>query len=244
MSEGSPAVERDASRPGTVHPESSRLVRARFAFVFVAFLVLIGLAHGGAELKVWLASGHPGPSVVYYRALLAYCVATILLTLALGFYLFSRRGAPNSYWRAFWTFGYLAYLCHIGWRAFGTIHGDLSGAQEETVDLGKAVSRLGPDFILTLWWGLDVVLAWVICSDRKWVQLQRGALHLFAFAIFFGATVLALIRCSTFSTSRASTSSTSSSVGTSCRRSWQLPIWGRFARCCAPGTCTILPTSW
>src|SRR5262245_55962251 len=40
-------------------------------------------------------------------------------------------------------------------------------------------------------WTFDVVLAWIIPSDAKGVQVQRGAMRLFAFLVFFAATVLA-----------------------------------------------------
>ena len=53
------------------------------------------------------------------------------------------------------------------------------------------VEHPGPDFFLAAWWGLDVVLAWLVSDDTKWVRVQRGAVHFLAFAMFFGATVLA-----------------------------------------------------
>src|SRR5206468_2066073 len=86
--------------------ESQGEARARFWFVFALFLVLMALAHGGAELKAWLdarAPGTTGHTVVYYRAIFTIWATIVLLTPALCFYIFSRAGAPNSYWRAFWT---------------------------------------------------------------------------------------------------------------------------------------------
>src|SRR5262249_42258201 len=76
----------------------------------------------------------------------------------------------------------------------GTCHGNLgtvfhrpsAPAYPECV-----VERPGPDFFLAAWWGLDVVLAWLVSDNLKWVRVQRGAVHLLAFTMFFGATVLA-----------------------------------------------------
>ena len=48
-----------------------------------------------------------------------------------------------------------------------------------------------PDLFLAAWWGLDVILAWTLADNIKWVRVQRGAVHLLAFLMFFGAFVLA-----------------------------------------------------
>src|SRR4051812_47122737 len=113
--------------------ESPGMARARFWFVFAVFLVLMALAHGGAESKAALdgraaAAGVAGPvhTVLYDRVVLTIWAAILLLTPALCFHVFSRSDAPNSYWRAFWTCSYLAYLVHFYWTVFGTFHGDLA----------------------------------------------------------------------------------------------------------------------
>ena len=97
--------------------------RARFWFVFALFLVLMALAHGAAELQARLKAG-AGLSVDHYRVIFTIWATTLLLTAALCFHVFSRSDAPNSYWRAFWTFGYLALLTHLYWAVFGTCHGN------------------------------------------------------------------------------------------------------------------------
>jgi len=179
--------------------ESSELSRARYWFVFALFLVLMVFVHGGALLQGWLDTrstvpGRPVHSVVYYRVILSIWASIVLLTPALCFHIFSRSDAPNSYWRAFWTFSFLAYMVHFYWTVFGTFHGDLDAifhSQEGVAaDPDKVVDHPGPDFLLTAWWGLDVLLAWW-ASDLKWVRVQRGAIHLLAFVMFFGAAVLA-----------------------------------------------------
>jgi hypothetical protein len=177
------------------------VARARFWFVFVVFLVLMGLAHGGAELKVLLdaraaAPGRlPAHTIVYYRVIFTIWVTIVLLTPALCFHIFSRSDGANSYWRAFWTFSYLALLTHLYWTVFGTFHGDAAAifhSQEGVAtDPERVVDHPGADFFLAAWWGLDVLLAWLVSDDRKWVRIQRGAVHLLAFVMFFGATVLA-----------------------------------------------------
>src|SRR6266542_3012240 len=98
--------------------------RARVWFVFALFVVLMALAHGGAELKAMLDARAPagvrGHTVVYYRVIFTIWATIILLTPALCFHVFSRADAANTYWRAFWTFAFLAFLTHLYWTLVGT----------------------------------------------------------------------------------------------------------------------------
>src|SRR5271168_1497403 len=91
--------------------------RARFWFVFWLFLFLMALAYGAAELRGWLdahqAAGLPVHTVAYYRAVFTIWAAILLLTPALCFHVFSIADNPNSFWRAFWTFAFLAFLAHL-----------------------------------------------------------------------------------------------------------------------------------
>ena len=175
--------------------ESGVQSRGRFWFVFVVFVVLMGLAHGVAQLKAMLDPRGGEADLVYDRAIFTMWATILLLTPALCFHVFSRSGAANAYWRAFWTFSYLAYLAHLYWTVGGTFHWNVaetfhSHSWDPGVDHKRIVDHPGPDYFLTAWWGLDVLLAWV-ASDRKWVRVQRGALHLVVFVMFFSAAVLA-----------------------------------------------------
>jgi len=178
--------------------ESPGQSRAKFWFVFALFVVLMALAHGGAELRGWLdarsAPAVPDHTVLYYRVIFTIWAAILLLTPALCFHVFSRADAPNTYWRAFWTFAYLAFLTHLYWTIFATYHlnwFEIFHSQEGPgIDPERVVQHPGPDLFLAAWWGLDVLLAWLV-SDHKWVRVQRGAVHLLAFTMFFGAFTLA-----------------------------------------------------
>jgi hypothetical protein len=171
--------------------------RARFWFVFALFILLMGLAYSGAELQARLdahaAPGLPVHTLLYYRVIFTIWVSIILLTPALCFHVFSRADAANSYWRAFWTFSYLAFVTHIYWSVFATFHlnwAEIFQSQAGiAVDPERVVEHPGPDLFLAAWWGLDVLLAWLV-QDHKWVRVQRGAVHLLAFIMFFGAFTL------------------------------------------------------
>jgi len=188
-----------------VFPESSIVRRARYIFVGLLFVVLVGLAYGGAALKSWLDARSPTlplpPPIVsahtfaYDIVIASILVTVLLLTPALGFHIFSRSNAPNTYWRAFWTVAYLAFLVHISWAVFGTCGGDWNVVFHSKVATPQfpecTIEQPGPDLFLGAWWGLDVLLAWIVSDNIKWVRVQRGAVHILAFVMFFGATVLA-----------------------------------------------------
>jgi hypothetical protein len=194
----------------------------RFVFVLIVFLVLIGLAHVAAEqqgqkdarvaealkarpAELWKgqAGEFPRPhTVLYYRIIFTIWITTLFLTVALCFYTLRRPTAVSAYWLLFWTFSYLAYLCHFYWAALVLFQGDLTEILHSKLgvdpDPEKVVCNPIPDLVLTAWWGLDVILAWVVFwsptskgQNPRWLQLERGAITLFAFVAFFGATVLA-----------------------------------------------------
>ncbi len=178
--------------------ETPSLVRARYWFVGLLFLVLMALAHGAAELRGWLDSRGPAElahTVDYYRVIFTSWAAIALLTPALCFHVFSRSNAPNSYWRAFWTVALLSLLVHIYWAVSGTCGGDFNTVFHSKVATPAhpecVVEHPGPDFFLAAWWTFDVALAWLVSDNIKWVRVQRGAVHLLASSMFFGAFVLA-----------------------------------------------------
>jgi hypothetical protein len=157
--------------------ESPGTYRARWLFVAVLSLVLIGLAHGAAEVAAYLG-GEPADPL---RARFALWAAVLLVTPALGFYLLKRPGTSGGYWRPFWTFAYLAYVCHFLWSFVAPFDVALFGT-------GRAAVYPALAALLALWWGLDVALP---APGSKAVEVPRGAVHFFAFAFLFGTTFLA-----------------------------------------------------
>ena len=188
-----------------VFTESPTMRRGRYIFVSLLFVVFVALAYGGAALKSWLDARSPtlplpppavaAHSFAYDIVIGSILVTVLLLTPALCFHVFSRSNAPNTYWRAFWTAAYLAFLVHISWAVFGTCGGDWNVVFHSKVATPQfpecTIEQPGPDLFLAAWWGLDVILAWLVSDNIKWVRVQRGAVHVLAFVMFFGATVLA-----------------------------------------------------
>ena len=163
-----------------------------FWFACGVFVSAMAIAHGAAVLQQGVA---PVRDDFYYLVIFTVYVCIFLLTPALCFHIFSRSDTPNSYWRAFWTFAYLALLVHLYWAYTGSCGGSL----DAVFDLphardpfpGCIVDHPMRELFLAAWWGLDVVLAWLFVDTIKWVRVQRGAIHLLAFLMFFGAFVLA-----------------------------------------------------
>jgi|HubBroStandDraft_5_1064220.scaffolds.fasta_scaffold00205_5 hypothetical protein len=172
--------------------------RARFWFVFWLFLFLMALAHGAAELKGYLDAHQPPGllvhTVLYYRVVFTIWATIFLLTPALCFHVFSTADDPNTFWRPFWTFAYLAFMAHVYWTVVVMYHLNwwvvFHSQQGVATDPEKVVDHPGPDLFLAAWWGIDVLLAWLL-RDYKWVRVQRGAVHLAAFAMFFAGFTLA-----------------------------------------------------
>src|SRR5215467_15699942 len=92
-----------------------------FWFACGVFVSAMAIAHGAAVLQQGLA---PVRDDFYYLVIFTVYVCIFLLTPALCFHIFSRSDTPNSYWRAFWTFAYLALLVHLYWAVSATCAGD------------------------------------------------------------------------------------------------------------------------
>ena len=181
-----------------IFPETPTIARARFLFVGALFLVLMALAFTGAALQAQVDSrGAPGEAHTagYYVVIFTILATVVLVTPALCFHIFSRSDAANTYWRAFWSFAFLAFLVHVWFAVSATCGGDLNVVFNSKVATPQhpecLVEHPGPDFFFMAWWGLDVLLAWIVSDNNKIVRVQRGAIHLLAFVMFFGATVLA-----------------------------------------------------
>jgi hypothetical protein len=91
----------------------------------------------------------------------------------------------KNVWLLCWTFAYLLYLVHFYYAVMVHYHASIPEVFREQ---GARIAT--SNFIDTIWWGLDVVLAWVVASDPKWVRVERYALNVFLPLTFFVASVV------------------------------------------------------
>jgi len=169
-------------------------INSRFARAGILVLLVIVFAHIGAQYTAWYAARAawiPVHTLTYYRVIFTIWATAILLTPALCFFILFKAGAVESYWRAFWTSSYVAFLSHLYWTVLATFHGNFQEIFNSHAGVAtnpeRVVQHPGPDFVLALWWGMDVALLWLVRPDIRWIRLQRGAVHLVAFAMFVAA---------------------------------------------------------
>lgn len=113
-----------------------------------------------------------------WTARLAMGLATPAIVLAV-------LGATDgTWWRSFWTVGFLAYLLHFWWAIFRTFHGDL----------GAVVLRQDwvaySNFAATAIWGLDVLLAWLPIRAGRPGAWLRGLAWVLVTASFIVASAV------------------------------------------------------
>ena len=104
---------------------------------------------------------------------------TILLIPALMLFPFrsaSTRTANLAH--LYWTFAYLMFLLHAYWAIFVIFH----GIKDTFVQMGIPIA--GVNFLLLLWWGLDVVLLWTVQSSSPRAERFQRATRVFTFLVF------------------------------------------------------------
>ena len=142
----------------------------QFTNTYVPFALLIVLALLMPETR---------QNLDRYRTIFTIWATILLLIPALCLYLFSDASdAAYNYWHLFWTFSYLAFLFHFYWAVFVIFKG------VHATFMGQGNLIAGTNFLLTAWWGTDVVLSWLVDSRPTWLRWERTGAHLFVFLIF------------------------------------------------------------
>lgn len=177
---------------------TARIARPTAKEMSVALVCLV-LVLGGAFLAASLTQGKPvftlsppggTPEDVFgesqrlnlHRTFFTAWATLILVTPALCAFLFRRTSESAArYWQAFWTVSFVAFVVHFFWAVsvlFDNDWGRILGAH-------KRVSAPILDTVVAAWWGLDVLLAWLVRDERAWVRIQRVLVHAAVFVLFF-----------------------------------------------------------
>ena len=115
--------------------------------------------------------------------------ALILITPALCTFWFRRTSEVAArYWLAFWTISFIAFLVHFYWSVFVMFGGEWSRIFSKVENGGRVTAPVF-DTIFTVWWGIDVLLAWLIPSEKGLIRIQRVLVHISAFVLFLLGSV-------------------------------------------------------
>jgi len=86
----------------------------------------------------------------------------------------------------YWTFAYLMFLLHAWWAIFVIFH----GIRDTFVQMGTLIASA--NFLLLVWWGLDVLLLWIVRGTTPRTERFQWATRIFTFLVF--ALTLAVLR--------------------------------------------------
>jgi hypothetical protein len=158
---------------GQVSP--GRITLGQITATFVPFALLLSAALLGAEVA---------QNLVLTRVHTSSWVALGFFTVAFCLYIWPGDSPRRrSWWLLVWTFALLAYLVHFGYSFFGPHHGSLRDIWQSQRPL-IATSN----FLVTLWWTVDVILAWL--HRENWRGIARTLIHLLAFVTFFTSSLV------------------------------------------------------
>jgi len=156
---------------------SRNITLGQFAATFIPFGLLLVLALMAAETALDLPS---------QRMIYSIWVAQALVIPALCLYILPARTQRRmNYWLLFWTFAYIAYLFHFYYAVIVHYHASIPEVFQQ-----QGIKIAGSNFLVTFWWGLDVLLAWLIRVDVKWIRIERLLANIFIPLVFFVASVV------------------------------------------------------
>jgi|GEM_PF-718755 len=121
-----------------------------------------------------------------HRTFFTAWAALLLVTPALCLFPFHRASSKAAgYWLAFWTAGFLAFVVHLYWAIFVIFEGDWS-----QISTSSRVSAPVIDIVFAVWWGVDVLLAWLVPHESRLVRLERTFIYMLAAALFVAASAI------------------------------------------------------
>ena len=144
-----------------------------FQFLLVALLGLALLAVGHVVApsiaQQQPTSAHLLANVTYERTFLASAVCIFLMIPAYWLFMLQHRQGPTTLWRAFWTMSYVAYVTHLYWskhllleeKGMAVDVWNWRTLEQAVFHSPDLLSSPRFDILLTLWWTLDVFIAWL-----------------------------------------------------------------------------------
>jgi len=158
-------------------PELRRTTLTRFTNTFVPFAIVIAaallapeaqqsIAHARAAFTIWVT--------------MAFLIASLCL-----FFIPGESEAQMNYWLLCWTFGFLALVAHFYFTIAVIFRGSL---REVYATQGMIIAT--SNFVDLAWWGSDVLLAWLVAQQARWIKIERTGAHLYIPLTFFISAVV------------------------------------------------------
>jgi hypothetical protein len=112
--------------------------------------------------------------------------ASVLLIPALALYPFEAMSERvSNLAHLFWTFAYVTFLVHADWAVFVIF----DGVADTFRQMGMLIA--GVNFLLVIWWGIEVLLLWTVKSVSHGFAVFQMATRAFIFVVF-AVTLIAL----------------------------------------------------
>ncbi len=166
-----------SSNTAAPHPPSSPgFTFSQFANTFVPFGLLVILALLVPEVHQNMLKGR-----IAYSVWASLALATPALCL---YILPDPSPRRRIYAHLLYTFAYLAYLVHFYYTVFA-LFGGFAGMWKG-FSHPIAISNL----VLTVWWAVDIVLAWADPAPARWLTVERFLARLLVFMSFFLSAVV------------------------------------------------------
>ncbi|MBD1999278.1 hypothetical protein H6G00_22140 [Leptolyngbya sp. FACHB-541] len=154
---------------------NQKITLSALVYTFVPFSILTAIGIFLAETR---------QDIVLERAIYSIWETYILATPALCLYILGLQQSKRyTYWLLFWTFAGLAYAIHVYWTFFQIFDGQI-----EKMFTKQGLAIAGTNVAITLWWMIDLALAWFVNSNQGWIRAQRTGIHTLFFlaAVFVG----------------------------------------------------------
>jgi hypothetical protein len=161
----------------------------QFTVTFVPFALLLAAAlmvpeapqireHNRAYYNIEL--------LVYYRTIFSiWLTMAFLIPAEVLFFWPGDSPQRRNYWLLCWTFGFLAFAVHFYYTIGIIFHGSL---REVYAKQGVVIAT--SNLLDLAWWGFDLVLAWFVKKEVKWIRVQRVLAHLYIPLTFFVSAVV------------------------------------------------------
>ena len=161
----------------------------QFTATFVPFALLLSAALMAPEAPQILDNHRAYYNIellVYYRTIFSIWLTMVFLIPAEVLFFWPGDSlARRNYWLLCWTFGFFALVVHFYYAVGIVFHGSL---REVYAKQGVVIAT--SNFVDLAWWAFDLILAWFVKSEAKWIRVERILAHLYIPLTFFISAVV------------------------------------------------------